>query len=197
MVYKVRGLIIAAHLFFRPESTFNGGFIMICRNCGKEIPNGNVLFCPICGAKQEKQSKSAASNQNDFIVKKGYCLTKTENIIILIIGILALFNGASLCIYALFDVGSRVFELIIGFFTLACGAGVLSMQRSTLIIMDVVYVIVLLFLLITAVAFINAGLGGFVFLCVLAILEVAANMVMIHIAQKALSKKTQAQRNGQ
>ena len=56
-----------------------GKSIVICRNCGNEIPDGEYEFCPICGSKTDKDIKEN---------KRAYRAIRIAVIFILIILIL-------------------------------------------------------------------------------------------------------------
>ncbi len=139
-------------------------------------------------------------SSNNYVSAGNMILTPTENVLIIVVGVLTLLSGAGAILSSFFMTGFRFwFYLISGIIFIPTGIGVLMKKRPAVAVLDAVY---LLATAIGAVLFVISLIGSFYttfILLLIALIPLAiciANCIMINIIYKGMKSETQAMRAG-
>lgn len=141
-------------------------------------------------------NKSNSSTYNS----SGYILSPTENVLIIVVGVLTLLSGAGAILSSFVMTGFRFwFYLISGIIFIPTGIGVLMKKRPAVAVLDAVYLITTA---ICAVLFVISLIGSFYtsfILLLIGLIPLAIcipNCIMINIIYKGMKPEVQAQRSG-
>ncbi len=139
-------------------------------------------------------------NSNNYVSSRKMILTPTENVLIIVVGVLTLLGGAGAILSSLSMTGFRFwFYLISGIIFIPTGIGVLMKKRPAVAVLDAVY---LLAAAISAILFVISLIGSvyasFIWLLIglIPLAICIPNCIMINIIYKGTKRETQAMRAG-